>query len=100
MSELVAAWDVVDEGPMDDLLGIEVQRNKDGTITLHQHSYISKLVRRFLARSGSDAQVGGRKSPGAVGRRPARGHGASERERVTRMRSRAHDETHPVLCHV
>ena len=48
MDELEAAWDVVDEGPMDDLLGIEVLRNPDGTITLHQKAYIEKMVRRFL----------------------------------------------------
>ena len=41
-------WEVVDEGPMDDLLGIEVRRNKDGSITLHQAKYIEKIVARFM----------------------------------------------------
>ena len=45
---LSAEWDVVDEGPMEDLLGIEVDYLKDGSIKLHQESYIRKIVERFL----------------------------------------------------
>ena len=41
-------WDVVDEGPIDDLLGIEVRHNDDDSITIHQSKYISKMVDRFL----------------------------------------------------
>ena len=48
MAQLSSDWDVVDEGPMDDLLGIEVRRNNDGSITLHQTKYIEKIVARFL----------------------------------------------------
>ena len=33
---------------MEDLLGIEVRYNADGSITLHQERYIAKLVQRFL----------------------------------------------------
>ena len=47
-AELAEEFDVVDEGPMVDLLGIEVERNENGSITLHQRSYIGKLVSRFL----------------------------------------------------
>ena len=49
-------WEVVDEGPMDDLLGIEVERNADGSIKLHQRKYIKKIVERFLP-SGPSARV-------------------------------------------
>ncbi|MGA0059339.1 MAG: reverse transcriptase domain-containing protein [Planctomycetota bacterium] len=45
---LFARWDVTDEGPMEDLLGIEVEYNRDGSIKLHQRKYIEKLVERFL----------------------------------------------------
>ena len=41
-------WDVEDEGPMVDLLGIEIQYNPDGSITLHQKKYIDKLTSEFL----------------------------------------------------
>ena len=34
---------------MDDLLGVQVRYNEDGSITLHQEKYIDKLVSRFLA---------------------------------------------------
>ena len=33
---------------MEDLLGIEVKYNNDGSITLHQQKYIDKVVSRFL----------------------------------------------------
>ena len=45
---LSAAWEVVDEGPMEDLLGIEVDYLPDGSIKLHQTRYIEKVVARFL----------------------------------------------------
>lgn len=48
MQQLAARWDVTDEGPMEDLLGIEVQYNNDGSIKLHQRKYIDKVVSRFL----------------------------------------------------
>ena len=41
-------WEVEDEGPMHDILGIEVKYNGDGSITLHQQTYIDKLVSEFL----------------------------------------------------
>ena len=48
-------WDVEDEGPMHDILGIEVIYRDNGTITLHQASYIDKLLRpaRVPPRRGS-----------------------------------------------
>ena len=48
MDKLAAEWDVTDEGPMEDLLGIEVDYNDDGSIKLHQRKYIEKVVNRFL----------------------------------------------------
>ena len=39
MLQLRKDWDVVDEGPMEDLLGIECTTNSDGSITLHQSKY-------------------------------------------------------------
>ena len=41
-------WEVVDEGPMDDLLGMEFEYFKDGSIKLHQKKYIGKLLTKFL----------------------------------------------------
>ena len=40
-------WDVVDEGPMIDMLGMQVRHNADGSFTLHQEKYIDKLIDRF-----------------------------------------------------
>ena len=54
MDALASDWSVTDEGPMDDLLGIEIQRNKNGSITLHQRKYIEKLVARFLPHGPSN----------------------------------------------
>ena len=48
MKKLADVWDVTDEGPMEDLLGIEVDYLDDGSIKLHQRKYIQKLVNRFL----------------------------------------------------
>ena len=48
MDSLARDWDVTDEGPMEDLLGIEVDYLSDGAIKLHQTSYVGKLVERFL----------------------------------------------------
>ena len=41
-------WDVEDEGPMRDLLGIEIKYNDDDSITQHQQIYIEKQVGEFL----------------------------------------------------
>ena len=41
-------WKVVDEGPMEDLLGIEIDYLEDGSIKLHQERYVKKVVERFL----------------------------------------------------
>lgn len=35
MRQLRKDWDIIDEGPMEDLLGIECTSNPDGSITLH-----------------------------------------------------------------
>jgi hypothetical protein len=48
MDSLARDWDITDEGPMEDLLGIEVDYLADGAIKLHQTSYVKKLVERFL----------------------------------------------------
>ena len=48
LKALNETWDVLDEGPMIDLLGIQVRHNADGSITLHQEAYIDKLAERFL----------------------------------------------------
>jgi hypothetical protein len=48
MDQLAAAWDVTDEGPMHDLLGIEVEYNDDDSIKLHQKAYVEKIVQRFM----------------------------------------------------
>ena len=48
MSQLHSDWDVVDEGPMEDLLGIECNTNPDGPITLHQNKYINSMINRFF----------------------------------------------------
>ena len=47
MDALAADWDVTDEGPMEDLLGIEIDYLPDGSIKLHQTAYIRKLLERF-----------------------------------------------------
>ena len=47
ISRLRQDWDVVDEGPMSDLLGIDCERASDGSIKLHQGRYIRKLLARF-----------------------------------------------------
>ena len=41
-------WEIVDEGPLEDLLAIQMRTNNDGSITLHQFDYIQKLLLRFL----------------------------------------------------
>ena len=48
VKKLAKDWDVEDEGEMVDLLGIEVKRNDDGSIKLHQEKFIKKLVSRFF----------------------------------------------------
>jgi hypothetical protein len=48
MDATVKRWDVTDEGPMYDLLGIEIDYKADGSIRLHQKKYIKKVVERFL----------------------------------------------------
>ena len=56
LERLSADWDIVDEGPMEDLLGIEVDYLPDGSIKLHQATYIRKLVERFCPHGArSDA---------------------------------------------
>ena len=60
MDRLASDWDVVDEGPMEDLLGIEVDYLPDGSIKLHQTTYIRKLIERFCpdgARSGAGTKL-------------------------------------------
>ena len=46
-AKLQERWNVEDEGDLHDLLGIEFRFEKN-TITLHQQTYIDKLVADFL----------------------------------------------------
>ena len=48
ISQLRKDWDIVDEGPMEDLLGIEGQACEDGSLLLHQAKYIRKMLSRFF----------------------------------------------------
>ena len=48
MTQLRKDWDIIDEGPMEDLLGIECKTNIDGSITLHQNKYINSMINRFF----------------------------------------------------
>jgi len=48
MRQLRKDWDIIDEGPMEDLLGIECTSNPDGSITLHQTKYINSMINRFF----------------------------------------------------
>ena len=41
-------WEAEDEGHMTDLLNVQIQRNDDGSITLHQSPYIDKMIERFF----------------------------------------------------
>ena len=47
MSRLRDDWDVVDEGPMSDLLGIDCDRKSDGSILLNQSKYVQKMLAKF-----------------------------------------------------
>ena len=48
LNRLRADWDVVDEGPMVDLLGMECERLPGGKIKLHQTKFIEKLLAKYL----------------------------------------------------
>ena len=48
IKKLGSEWDVVDEGPMEDLLAIQLRFNNDDSFTLHQEAYIVKLLAKFL----------------------------------------------------
>ena len=50
LAQLNKDWDVIDEGPMDDLLAIQMRVNNDNSFTLHQESYIRRLLARFLPK--------------------------------------------------
>ena len=54
MSQLRSDWDVVDEGPMEDLLGIECTTNPDDSITLHQTKYVNSMLNRFFTTEERD----------------------------------------------
>ena len=51
-------WEVEDEGRLDDMLGVEIDRHDDGSITLHQTKYVGKLLQRFMPEppSGLDSR--------------------------------------------
>ena len=54
MSQLRSDWDVVDEGRMEDLLGIECTTNPDDSITLHQTKYVNSMLNRFFTTEERD----------------------------------------------
>ena len=41
-------WNVDDEGPISDLLNVEIDRDSDTTVTLRQTGYIKKMVSTYL----------------------------------------------------
>ena len=43
-----ARWEAEDEGHMTDLLNVQIRREPDGSITLHQQPYINGLIQRFF----------------------------------------------------
>ena len=47
MKQLRADWDIVDEGPMTDLLGIDCDKQPDGSILLHQGRYVRKMLSNY-----------------------------------------------------
>ena len=47
MTKLREDWDIIDEGPMSDLLGIDCDKRPDGSILLHQGNYVRKMLSRF-----------------------------------------------------
>ena len=61
-AQLLRDWEVVDEGLMVDLLGIEATYHGNGAITLHQKTYIDKLLEKFLP-SGAPSHISPRTLP-------------------------------------
>jgi len=47
-TKLAKDWEVEDEGPLKDMLGVEVRRNENGSITLHQRGYVRKVLEKLL----------------------------------------------------
>ena len=41
-------FNITDEGPLADILNVQIQHNTDGSTTLHQRDYIEKLAERYL----------------------------------------------------
>ena len=48
LQALQSRWKVEDEGPMVDILGIQIKHNPDKSITLHQGKYVDKMFAEFL----------------------------------------------------
>ena len=48
LTRLRSDWEVVDEGPMVDLLGMECETLSDGRIKLHQNKYVEKVLAKYL----------------------------------------------------
>ena len=48
MLQLRKDWDIIDEGRMEDLLGIKCVSNPDDSITIHQNKYIISMIKRFF----------------------------------------------------
>ena len=50
ITQLRSDWDIVDEGKMVDLLGIQIEYNSNLSITLHQSKYIDAMIDRFYPK--------------------------------------------------
>ena len=47
-SAFFSRWEAEDEGHMTDLLNVQIRREDNGDITLHQEPYITSMMERFL----------------------------------------------------
>ena len=56
MKKLSSDWEIVDEGEMTDMLGIEVKYDDDNSITLHLSKYIGKMLDKFNLKKLSNVQ--------------------------------------------
>ena len=48
VSDLGKEFSITDEGPLADVVNIQIQPNKDGSVTIHQKAYIEKLAETYL----------------------------------------------------
>ena len=48
VTKLQDRWKVEDEGPVSDLLNVEISRDDDGSVYLRQTGYIDRMAKEFL----------------------------------------------------